>query len=339
MTDELLKEALVKKYAKLRNIPEEEARKLLSPILEDEDKMKDILETLSLLDSIDTKPGTLSDEIKEALKSKAMIKLGDTIDEDEDDIEKLMKKALRWQKELKIIESILGTSEDPRIQALESKFSTLERTLRELVDTLRSSKQNELTKEIVDTISKLNESIQKQIEAINKRLEKLEKEALEFDIDKIKRKLEKIGWSVKPPGSEEWDIEALKKKLEKYGFKVEPGFITWDRLKEILEEERKKWEEQRKKELEEAIERDRIEATKETITEGFRILGQVLRDIFKPVVRKQLSEVSEELEKTSEEEVERELEEFEKSRRKKSKKEEEIVEESPEEVIGEVDLW
>lgn len=331
---DLMKQALIKKYARVKGISEEEAKSLLEPIMGDKDKIQELLDVLQLIDSIETKPNSISDEIKEVIKSKALIKLGEkTIEDEEDDIEEIIKKAMKWKKQLDLVEKILGgSSEDPRIIALEQKFNDLKESLNSLVNLLRNKEENEVTKEIVNSIKALNENIQKQIEAINKRIEKLEHEGGIPDIDKIKRQLEKIGWRVQPPGSEEFDLDAIKKKLEKYGFKIEPGFLTWDKVKEILEEERKKWEQQIRKDLEKEIERDRVEATKETLITGFKVLGEVLKDVLKPVTHKMLKETTEELselmseEDSEEKELEEAISDFE-SKRKRGEGEEESYEE------------
>lgn len=329
MDEELMKLALIRKYAKVKGISEERAKELLAPILTDKDKIKEYLDILSVVDSIDTKPGSVADEVKETIKAQAITKLGSmmTKNEEEDDLESTLKKILKWQKELQIIEKVMGSSQDPRIISLEQKFNNLESTLAKLVETLKENQQNKLTQQLAETISKLNESIQKQLSDLRSKIEKIEKEEFAFDIEKIKEKLERIGWKVAPPGQNEFDLEKVIERLKKLGFEVKSGYLKAEEVKKLIEEEKKKWEQQKREELEKEIEKDRVEATKETVITGFKILGETLKEVLRPITRKIIKETAEALEEEEDiEEFNEALEDFEKKRGSTIETEEETPE-------------
>jgi len=303
-----LAEVLVKKYAKLKGISEEDARKFLAPILEDEDKVKEYLELLSYLDAVETSPGSPAHEVKELLKVQALASMARAHEEkmSKDPVERVLEQALKAQQAIQILNRFLPQTEDPRNKYIEERISRLEGAIEKLIQTLQESRERETSQQFLQALDKIVSKINDQIKILAQRIEKIEKER--FSIQEMKRALEQLGFKVLTPAEVPMvDIEKAKEILRKLGYKVEPGFISADQLQKILAEEREKVRQEVKKEIEKEVERDRIEATKEAVITGFKIFGDAIKEILKPLGRKIASELREGLEEMSDEELEEAL--------------------------------
>jgi polyhydroxyalkanoate synthesis regulator phasin len=299
--DRLL-EVLALVYSKKYNVPPDEAKKIIQPLLSRKDKLKELQEFISRLDSIKPVIQSLPDEAKAPASLLILKELMGSTKTNTSATDVVIAKEL--------IKSL--RDEDPQVKALAEEIKQLREMYSKLIEQMGAkSAMDELRKDIDELKKALAEIRQREAQAqqppqqppiasdvvkkLEERLASLEEkltktqtqpsktiiaEALKELDDTIKLAqqygLIKAAPSQQPAPAQQAQMspEELAEQLKKYGYKVER--ITPENIDKFLEEYKKRVRDELERELE--VEKARIQS----ITD---IIKDVIREVGGPIIK------------------------------------------------------
>ncbi|RLJ00903.1 MAG: hypothetical protein DRP11_05280, partial [Candidatus Aenigmatarchaeota archaeon] len=288
--DEVMKEAIIKKYAELTGKSEDEARAILEPIFAagDEEKIKELL---VLLDGISQSSSGVAKEVAEAAKAALAASVAQKHFSTAPRLERVLDKITELQLTLQVLDRLLAKKREDDttmiMNVINQRFQVLESTLTKLVETLTKQSQQQQQQLLVQALENLQKAFQQQLEELRKQLDKhvSKKKTLTVDeIEEIKKKLEALGFEVKKAGTE-FDIEKAKQYLKKLGYKIEPGWISADQLQKILEQERERIRKEIREKVLQEIEKEKIDAAEKVVTTAIDRLFNLLSPVIPEVMR------------------------------------------------------
>jgi hypothetical protein len=299
--DRLL-EVLALVYSKKYNIPPDEAKKIIQPLLSKKDKLKELQEFLSKLDSVKPVIQSLPDEAKAPASLLILKELMGSGKSNTNAVDVMIAKEL--------IKSL--RDEDPQAKALAEEIKQLREMYNKLIEQMGAkSAMDELRKDIEELKKAIIEIRQKESQAqqspqqppiisdiikkLEDRLSSLEEkltktqsqpsktiiaEALKELDDTIKLAqqygLIKTAPAQQPAPAQQTQInpEELAEQLKRYGYRVER--MTPEDIDKLLEEYKKRLRNELERELE--LEKARIQSISE-------IIKDVIREVGGPIIK------------------------------------------------------
>jgi DNA repair exonuclease SbcCD ATPase subunit len=299
--DRLL-EVLTLVYSKKYNIPPDEAKKIIQPLLSKKDKLKELQEFLSKLDSVKPVIQSLPDEAKAPASLLILKELMGSSKSNTNAMDVMIAKEL--------IKSL--RDEDPQVKALAEEMKQLRDMYNKLIEQMGAkSAMEELRKDIEELKKAIIEIRQKESQAqqlpqqppiisdiikkLEDRLSSLEEKLTKMQVQPSKtiiaEALKELDDTIKlaqqygliktspeqqPAIAQHTQInpDELAEQLKKYGYKVER--ITPENIDRLLEEYKKRVRDELERELE--VEKARIQS----ITD---IIKDIIREVGGPIIK------------------------------------------------------
>jgi hypothetical protein len=317
MSDEdRLLEALALVYSKKYNVPLDDAKKIIQPLLSKKDKLKEFQEFVSKLESVKPVIQSLPEDAKAPASLLILKELMGPTKNDTNPTDIIIAREL--------IKSL--RDEDPQVKALAEEIRQLRDMYNKLIEQMSAkSAVEELRKELDElrkTIAEISQKgiqqqqMQQQPQIINDVIKKLEERliSLEEKLSKpqaqpaksvIAEALKELDETIKlaeqyglirkeahqqpvPAHQAQMNPEELAELLKKYGYRVER--ITPEDLNKILEEQKRRLREELERELE--VEKTRIQSIADIIKDVIREVGgpiiKTITDVQKEYLSRQL---------------------------------------------------
>ena len=216
-----VEELIIRTYAKKYNVPEEQARQILAPLLAKKDKIEELNKLMYELGLLGETMEKLPDDAK-PLASTMILK--DILREDEDDIRDMLKQVRNIALQIKLVETVFKSMGFGAEQQSNPMVEELRRQNEEL------RKQNELLMKKIEELEKTIEE-RKRKEEIEKLKEELTNKIADLE-KQLQNMLNNVARNPQLAQSQDFlskiqeisqTIEHTKKLLETVGFKVTAG--------------------------------------------------------------------------------------------------------------------
>ena len=305
--DESLMEALIMAYSKKYNIPPEQARQLLQPLLSKQDRLKELEEFLRRVDSIKPVITSLPDEAKTPASLLLIRELvGSSKGSDEDSLTKAaiikeILKSLRDDTDSKKFEAVINElrkdimelkeeqSKRSAFEELRKELEEMKKRFDELQERMSKPQQVQQPSPIEDLVKKIEDrfkSIEERMNQMQHQPQQLKSLAtqvfkeLEDTIDLAKKYglIKEAPEQVATQGQQAVQVspDKLAEELKKYGYEVRK--VTAEDLRRQLEEERERLRAELAREFE--MDKARMQYATDLIRDSIReVLGPIIREI------------------------------------------------------------
>jgi molecular chaperone GrpE (heat shock protein) len=292
-----LAELLVEKYAKEKNLSEEDKKKLVSALLAEEDSdFEKVSSRLVGFAEMLSKLKDAPEPVRNAVATIGTSLLGYTIASDP--VSEGVRDAAKYVAKIKFIDSAFKNNENEAVKELKAALEGLKAKLEE-IETRKKSEELEALKEelrtMIDSLTERIDTLESRISAPqpqnnNSKPENIISEAKRV-ADTAKQILMEMGYRVEPASVpihelnkileqkkkeilESISPEELKSLLESRGYKVVGGPVRWEDVEKMLEDVKKRA-------YEEALEDKKIEMAANVL----RDVTSRFIDLFKPAVQ------------------------------------------------------
>jgi molecular chaperone GrpE (heat shock protein) len=290
-----LAELLVEKYAKVKNLSEEDKKKLVSALLAEDSDFEKVSSRLVGFAEMLSKLKDAPEPVRNAVATIGTSLLSYTIASDP--VSEGVRDAAKYVAKIKFIDSAFKDNENEAVKELKAALEGLKAKLEE-IETRKKSEELEALKDelrtMIDSLTERIDTLESRISAPqpqnNSKPENIISEAKRV-ADTAKQILMEMGYRVEPASVPIHELnkileqkkkeiidslspEELKSLLESKGYKVVGGPVRWEDVEKMLEDVKKRA-------YEEALEDKKIEMAANVL----RDVTSRFIDLFKPAVQ------------------------------------------------------